>query len=283
MSKYPEIDAVLAGESDGCIITGDCLEVMAGMPDGCVDAVVTDPPYGHNNNNNGDLISRWEAALGRGDYVPERDNRPIANDGAEANELYRDALAPMFRLLKPGCCCCCCGGGGGPDPQFARWSLWMDDVFAFKQMVVWDKGPMGMGWHYRRSYETVLVGSKPGAAIRWNGGRKTENIIRPGQHGIGKIIPSAEDHPCAKPVTLYAHFIAIHTDPGDVVLDPFAGHGPCCVAAKRLGRRWIAVDLSDDYAAEARRRVANTPKPLFNDEAAPAGRQLELVGEGGAE
>ncbi len=32
MSKYPEIDAVLAGESDGCIINGDCLEVMAEIP-----------------------------------------------------------------------------------------------------------------------------------------------------------------------------------------------------------------------------------------------------------
>lgn len=47
-------------------------------------------------------------------------------------------------------------------------------------MIVWDKGPMGMGWHYRRSYETVLVAEKPGAACRWyddtNG---IENIIRP--------------------------------------------------------------------------------------------------------
>jgi len=45
MSKYPEVDAVFAGESDGCIVCGDCLEVMVGMADkSCV--VVTDPPYG---------------------------------------------------------------------------------------------------------------------------------------------------------------------------------------------------------------------------------------------
>ena len=42
----PEIEKVLNGEADGCIVCGDCLEVMADMPDGCVDAVVTDPPYG---------------------------------------------------------------------------------------------------------------------------------------------------------------------------------------------------------------------------------------------
>ena len=121
------------------------------------------PPYGHNTNN-GDLIARREAALGRGDYDAKRDNRPIANDGPEANELFRAVLPEFVRLLKPGGCCCCCCGGGGPDPQFARWSLWMDGTpgLKFKQMVVWDKGPMGMGWHYRRSYETVLVAQRKG-------------------------------------------------------------------------------------------------------------------------
>src|SRR5439155_8545804 len=135
----------------------DCLDVLRRLADGSVDAVVTDPPYRHNNNNNDDLIARREAALGvirAGEKLPP--TRPIANDGPEANDLFRASLPEWLRLLKPGCCCCCCcGGGGGPDPQFARWSLWLDEVFEFKQMVVWDKGPMGMGWHYRRSYETV--------------------------------------------------------------------------------------------------------------------------------
>ena len=261
MTPYPEIAAVLSGESDGCIVCGDCLEVMVAMPDGCVDCVITDPPYGHNNNNNGDLISRRESALGVGDYVPERDDRSIANDGPEANELYREALPHMKRLLQPGCCCCC--GGGGPDPQFARWSLWMDEVFDFKQMIVWDKGPMGMGWHYRRSYETILVGSVPGAAIRWNGGRRTENIIRPGDYGIAKIIPTSNEHPCAKSDALYAHFIKIHTNADDVVLDPFAGEGPFAIAAKKLGRRYIGIEIDETHCRKARNRVRDTEKPLF--------------------
>lgn len=46
MTIPADIAAVLDGEAEGCIIQGDCLEVMADMPDGCVDAVVTDPPYG---------------------------------------------------------------------------------------------------------------------------------------------------------------------------------------------------------------------------------------------
>lgn len=86
----------------------DCRAVHAEFAACSIDMVCTDPPYGHNNNN-GDLIHRWEAALGRlpnGADTPE--GRPIANDGEEANEIFQSVLPDWNRLLKPGCCCCCC-------------------------------------------------------------------------------------------------------------------------------------------------------------------------------
>jgi len=255
-------------EQIDAIICGDCLDVMRGMPDGCVDLILTDPPYGHNNNNNGDLISRWEVALGRGDYIPERDNRPIANDGVEANDLFRAVLPEFARLLPAGACCCFCGGGGGPDPQFARWSLWLDQVLDFKQMVVWDKGPIGMGWHYRRSYETILVGMKPGDKCRWyDTSHKVENVIR----HVPKIIPSADQHPTEKPVTLMMHFIQLHTKPGDVVLDPFVGSGTTAIAAIRTGRHYIGIDISPEYCEMARERIRIENSQLKLDLAAKGG------------
>ena len=214
---------------------------------------MTDPPYAHNNNNNGDLIQRREAALGRG---PEREGRPIANDGQEANEVFRSVLPEFKRLLKPGCCCCCCCCGGGPDPQFARWSLWIDEVLDFKQMVVWDKGPIGMGWHYRRSYETVLVAQKRGAACKWyDESHAVENIIRPGYKGIRKIIPRDSDHPTPKPVELAAHFIALHSQDGDLILDPFAGAGWSGVAAAASARKFIGIEIDERYCEIAARRL----------------------------
>ena len=170
-------------------------------------------------------IARREAALGK-NPVPISEWRPIANDGPEANEIVRWFFREANRLLSPGCCCCCCCGGGGPDPQFARWSIWLDEIVGFKQMVVWDKGPMGMGWHYRRSYETVLVGEKPGAACRWfDVTDRIENVIRPGTLGASKILPSRDQHPTQKPDGLGAYFIRLHTQTNDVVLDPFMGSG----------------------------------------------------------
>lgn len=218
----------------------DAFDVMKMLSDGSVDFVFTDPPYGHNNNN-GDLISRREVALGESKIAKEP--RPILNDGPEANELVQRSFKEFRRLLKPGCVCCCCGGGGGPDPQFARWSLWLDQHLEFKQMVVWDKGPMGLGWHYRRSYEVVLVGAKDGAACRWNGAGNVENIIRPGDYGIKKIIPEAQEHPTPKPWQLAAHFIKLHSSRGDLVLDPFNGGGSTAYACKQLQRRYIGCDL----------------------------------------
>ena len=246
----------------------DALTLLGKLDEASVDLIFTDPPYGHNNNN-GDLIHRREAALG---LLPNgvSNPRPIANDGAEANDLFRACLPEFNRILKPGCCCCCCccgGGGGGPDPQFARWSLWIDEQLEFKQMVVWDKGPMGMGWHYRRSYETILVAQKSGAPCKWYDTTHTvENIIRPNS-GISKIIPSACQHPTEKPVELAMHFIRLHSLPGNIVLDCFAGHGSTLQAARILGRHYIGCDLSPAYVKSAQDRLAEPfTLPVFTEE-----------------
>ena len=232
----------------------DCLEGMKEIPDKSVDLVLTDPPYGHNNNNNNDMIANWEAIYGGTKKVPESEYRPIMNDGKEANDLFRDCMKEYKRILKPGSCCCCCPGGG-PDPQFGRWSLWMDEHIPFKMMVIWDKGPMGMGHHYRRSYETILVGQVGGKKCKWyDNTNRVENIIRPGYKGIKKIIPSKNQHPTEKPTELMMHFIELHTEPGDIVLDPFLGSGTTLLACRKTGRIGLGFEINPEYEKIIRER-----------------------------
>lgn len=255
MSTYKRKEII----GDATLYLGDCREVLPSLQEESVDFVFTDPPYGHNNNN-GDLIHNWEAALGRGKPGPAR---PIANDGIEANDLLREIFKEFNRLLVKGGCCCCCGGGGGPDPQFARWSLWLDESVGFKQMIVWDKGPIGMGWHYRRSYETILVGEKPGAKCRWfDESNAVENIIRPGFRGIRKIIPTADDHPTPKPIEMPSYFIQLHTREGDTVLDPFIGHGGCGVACANLNRKFIGIEIEEKYFDIACKHIERAQRQL---------------------
>jgi len=250
MKPYYQDDAVI-------IYCADCREILPKIQ--TVDMIFTDPPYGHNNNN-GDLINNRERALGLKTLDLKNSSRPIANDGKEANELVKWFFGESSRILKSGCCCCCCcccGGGGGPDPQFARWSLLLDEFLDFKQMIVWDKGPMGMGWHYRRSYETVLVAQKPGAACKWyDDSGKIENIIRPGYKGIKKIIPSFSEHPTPKPVKLISHFIQLHSLKSEIILDPFMGAGTTLEAAKKLGRKAIGIEIEEKYCEMAVKRLS---------------------------
>ena len=234
----------------GRVHQGDSRVLLREVPTGSVPMVFMDPPYGHNNNN-GDLAHRWEAALGLVKSVPQSAARPIANDGPEANDLVRWMFGEADRLLKPGCCCCCCCGGGGPDPQFARWSLWMDEAIGFKQAVVWDKGGLGMGWHYRRNYEMILVAEKPGAAGKWYGGSAQANVIR-----ISGIKPSADDHPTPKPVGLMGLFVRLHSEGTDLVLDPFMGAGTTLYAAKQQGRRAIGIEIEERYCEIAAERLS---------------------------
>ena len=119
-----------------------------------------------------------------------------------------------------------------------------------------------MGWHYRRSYETVLVAQKPGAKCAWyDESHRIENVIRPG--AIGKIIPSAEQHPTEKPVALGAHFIRLHTKPGGLVLDPFCGSGAFLEAASSLGRQYIGIDISEHWCNVARERLRSVQPVLL--------------------
>lgn len=265
---------------------GDATEALAALPKGCVDLIWTDPPYGHNNNNNDDLISRREAALGHTTALGPR--RPIAADDlVSASRLFKRLLRLARVVLKPGAWLdVCCGGGGGPkDIQFARWSLLMQKQLSFEQMVIWDKGPMGMGWRMRRSWECVLTAYQLGAKPKWMDHSKTiENIIRPGDYGIKKILPRKGQHPTEKPVELAALFIKLHTAPGDLVVDPFMGSGSTGVAALSSGRRFLGVELDPQWYAVAVRRLRrcvevgqdpgsdpgpqglNTLKPLFSPE-----------------
>ena len=126
----------------------------------------------------------------------------------------------------------------------------------FRQVIVWDKAPMGMGWHYRRSYEVILEAQRKGASCKWyDKTRKVENIIRPGDYGIYKIIPGADQHPTEEPPELAAHFIRLHTQPGELVLDPFMGAGITALAAIRLGRTFLGIEIDQHWFDVACRKI----------------------------
>ncbi len=211
----PEVQDVIEGRSQWHLHTGDCLPWLATLPAGCIDMIWTDPPFGHGNMQDDLQASRVRDGV-KGARV--RKAAPIANDQAKDHERVMKAfLDQAARVLnRDCCCCCCCMAGGGPNVTFARVSQWVDERLAFFMAVVWDKSARGngMGWRYRRNYEFVLVAHRKGGKLRWaNEDMAVPNIMRD-----APVLDRL--HPNEKPVQLIRRFIELHTDPGDLILDP---------------------------------------------------------------
>ena len=68
-------------------------------------------------------------------------------------------------------------------------------------------------------------------------------------------MPENTAHPTQKPEKLLAKLILASSDPGGIVLDPFAGSGSTAVTAKKLGRRFVAIERSEQYCAWAEKRL----------------------------
>jgi DNA modification methylase len=64
-------------------------------------------------------------------------------------------------------------------------------------------------------------------------------------------------HPCQMPENLLKRIIAVSSNPGDCVLDPFTGSGTTAVAACQLGRNYVGVEISESYVEKAKKRLAD--------------------------
>jgi site-specific DNA-methyltransferase (adenine-specific) len=62
-------------------------------------------------------------------------------------------------------------------------------------------------------------------------------------------------HGCQMPEQLLGRIVRACSNPGDVVLDPFVGSGTTLAVAKKLGRKWIGFELSDEYTQRATARI----------------------------
>ena len=77
--------------------------------------------------------------------------------------------------------------------------------------------------------------------------------------------PERTGYPTQKPLALLERIIAASSNPGDMVLDPFAGCATACVAAEKLGRQWVGIDLSPKAVELVNLRLRDFMGDLFHD------------------
>jgi len=226
--KYYETDK-------GVLLCGDCLEIMKDIPENSIDMILSDPPYG----------IAFKSA--RQTYQKE-----IVNDKFDDWLIILPKFLMEFKriITDTGCCCCCCCGGG-KTPVTAIFTIEAIKHFNLIQTLVWKKF-IGLGWRYRPAYENIVVLSKDKDNYNfYDTSKSCSNVIT----GINQDIPIEGEHPTQKPVYLMERLIKIHSQENHIVIDPFLGSGTTAVAAEKLNRRWIGIELSEKYCAIAKKRI----------------------------
>jgi site-specific DNA-methyltransferase (adenine-specific) len=211
---------------------------LPSLADKSVDHVITDPPYEAEAHT---LQRRFSSGAATVVECPVS----FAPIGLE----YRVAVAAeMARVARRWMLVFC---------QAEAVAAWRDAFLAagakYKRACVWikpDGQPQLTGDRPGMGYESMVTAHSPGRS-RWNGGGKH------GVYTVSKHTPAGEKtgHETQKPLTLMEALIRDFTDPGETILDPFAGSGTTLVAAKRLGRSAIGMEMNNDYADAARKRI----------------------------
>jgi site-specific DNA-methyltransferase (adenine-specific) len=218
--------------------------------EGQFDMVLTDPPYG----------TQWVSKTGgqRTEITNDYDNLPMIIESIHRSKIY----------TKPGSAILYFCTGSRPDLMV----LWLNK-FPYNpppELLIWEKPGLGMGPRYRRCYETIIVGTSPGEKQRWYGGHSQGNIIK-----HPRVAPKKDGgHPSPKPVSLVEKLMGNHTTIDDVVWDPFMGEGTTLVAASRLHRKAVGIEIEERWCERAVKR-------LESDEARPYDGVVVKLGQVG--
>ena len=121
----------------------------------------------------------------------------------------------------------------------------------FKDIIRWEK-PNPMPANRDRRYVWDAEYAVWCARGKWTFNRLSDKYDRP---EIVCATPGKRLHPTQKPVQLMETLITRHSNPGDIVLDPFMGSGTTGVAAMKLGRKFYGIEKDPGYFAVAQDRL----------------------------
>jgi len=234
------------------VAAGDARDLLAALPDHCVDLVCTDPPYNLSPYSRGNISMSWRSDFNND--LADWDRQPF--DPKDWLDELRRVLAPHGNLL-----------AFTSYNLLGRWHEVFDPAFDTFQFLVWHKtnpAPKLRRAGFLNSCELVVCCWDRGHT--WNFGRQRDmhNFIEsPICSGHERL--KDPKHPTQKPVAVLRRLVEIASRPGDLVLDPFMGVGSTGVAALELGRRFVGFEVDDAYAAAAEARLAGVPTPTDID------------------
>lgn len=264
------VDHVDADKPRNCVINGDAFSVLPAIPPDCIDLLFVDPPY---------------------NLTKDFGSRKFHRTSIDAYEEWLDSwLTLCVPLVKNTASVYVCGDWRSSSAIQRVASQY----FKLRNRITWER-EKGRGakqnwknaaediWFftvsekYTFNLDAVKQRRRVIAPYRENGKPKdwsetsAGNVRDTHPSNIWTDItvpfwsmPENTDHPTQKPEKLLAKIILASTDPGDLVLDPFAGSGTAAVVAKKIGRDFISIESDENYCLMAAKRLelAETDKTI---------------------
>ena len=239
------------------IIAGDCLTVMRSIADNSLDVTFADPPFNLKKKYNGYIDSR---------------------EFEEYLHWCQQWIEQMVRITKPT--------GSIFVHNIPRWltyyASFLNSVADFRHWISWSAptSPMGKSLqpaHYGILFYAKDIKQNKCYELRSPHKRDRKSVYlskdyggkKAGLHPFGPLVSDVwtdihrvkhnkyrDEHPCQLPIHLLERLILMSSDEGDTVLDPFMGTGTTALAAKRLGRKYIGIELDTKYVEIAENKLS---------------------------
>lgn len=195
---------------------GDCRDIIPSLPSSEIGLVLADPPYG-----TGELVNRGDRGRSKMAQSYNFDQMEGDREPFDPRHLFKFRRLILF------------GANHYADklPSSPSWIVWdkLNGLTTTKRPIgISDNADLELAW-------TNLGGPARLFIHRWLG------LLKDSENRERRV------HPTQKPVALMSAILDVFTKPGDLILDPYMGSGPVILAARRMKRRAIGIDIIPEY------------------------------------
>jgi len=250
-------------EIENKTINQDLFEILRVLPSSFVDLLFIDPPY--------NLTRTFNSSTFR-----ERSNDEYKN-------WLESWLPSLLRVLKPTASVYVCGDWRSATALH----LVLDQQLIVRNRITWEREKgRGAKTNWKNASEDIwFCTASENYTFNLDAAKLKRKVIAPYTDDNGKpkdwdqtadgnyrithpsnlwtdlsvpfwSMPENTDHPTQKPEKLLAKIILASSNPGDVVFDPFSGSGTTSVVAKKLGRKYVGIELDETFCCLTEKRIA---------------------------